>query len=80
MNLELLDEALAREPAYRRRQVWEWTARGARSYAEMTNLPAALRARLEAGVPFSSLDVVHEALSRDGTVKAQFHTSEGHPI
>jgi 23S rRNA (adenine2503-C2)-methyltransferase len=80
VNLELLDETLAGEPAYRRRQVWEWTARGASSYAEMTNLPAALRARLERHVPFSSLEVVHEARSRDGTVKALFRTDEGHPI
>jgi 23S rRNA (adenine2503-C2)-methyltransferase len=80
VNLELLDEALAGEPAYRRRQVWEWTARGASSFAEMSNLPAALRARLEKHVPFSSLELVHEARSRDGTVKALFHTSEGHPL
>jgi 23S rRNA (adenine2503-C2)-methyltransferase len=80
VNLELLDEALAGEPSYRRQQVWEWTARGATSYAEMTNLPAMLRSELEERVPFSSLELVHEARSRDGTVKALFRTSEGHPI
>jgi 23S rRNA (adenine2503-C2)-methyltransferase len=80
VNLELLDEALASEPAYRRRQVWEWTARGASSYAEMTNLPATLRARLEEAVPFSSLELQHEARSRDGTVKALFRTGDGHPV
>ena len=32
------------EPAYRAAQVWEWAARGAASYGEMTNVPAALRA------------------------------------
>jgi 23S rRNA (adenine2503-C2)-methyltransferase len=46
----------------------------------MTNLPSALRARLEEHVPFSSLDLVHEARSRDGTVKALFRTAEGHPV
>src|SRR5947209_9286069 len=80
MDLELLDEKLAAEPAYRRRQVWEWTARGAGSYAEMTTLPAALRARLEQRVPFSSLELVHEARSSDGTIKALFRTTEGHPV
>jgi len=80
VNLELLDEVLAAEPAYRRRQVWEWTARGASSYAGMTNLPAALRARLEQTVPFSSLELQHEARSRDGTVKALFRTADGHPV
>ena len=49
MNLELLDDTLAAldQPAFRARQVWEWTARGASGYEEMTNLPrgAARRAR-----------------------------------
>ena len=80
VNLELLEETLRDEPAYRTRQVWEWTARGASSFAEMTNLPGALRAQLEERVPFSSLDLVHEAQSRDGTVKALFHTTDGHPV
>jgi 23S rRNA (adenine2503-C2)-methyltransferase len=80
VNLELLAETLAGEPAYRARQVWEWTARGASSYTEMTNLPAALRTALAERVPFSSLDVMHEARSRDGTLKVLFHTADGHPV
>jgi 23S rRNA (adenine2503-C2)-methyltransferase len=60
--------------------VWEWTARGAGSYAEMTNLPSTLRARLEERVPLSSLGLVHEARARDGTVKALFRTADGHPV
>jgi 23S rRNA (adenine2503-C2)-methyltransferase len=76
MDLALLDETLAAagEPAFRARQVWEWTARGAGGYDEMTNLPAGLRDRLAAEVPFSTLDVAHEAVSRDGTVKVLFRT------
>src|SRR5690349_6149765 len=46
----------------------------------MTNLPAALRRRLARTVPFSSLELRHEARSRDGTVKALFHTGDGHPV
>jgi 23S rRNA (adenine2503-C2)-methyltransferase len=80
VDLALLNETLAGEPSYRSRQVWEWTSRGAKSYGEMTNLPAPLRAQLEARVPFSTLSLVHEAKSVDGTVKALFHTSEGHPV
>jgi 23S rRNA (adenine2503-C2)-methyltransferase len=80
VNLELLDEALAGEPAYRARQVWEWAARGAASYDEMTNLPAGLRASLAEHVPFSSLSVVSEALAKDGTLKVLFETHEGHPV
>jgi 23S rRNA (adenine2503-C2)-methyltransferase len=80
MDTTLLERALADEPAYRRRQVWEWTARGATGYEEMTNVPAALRARLEEDVPFSTLTVEHEAHARDGTVKALFRTGDGHPV
>jgi 23S rRNA (adenine2503-C2)-methyltransferase len=80
MDLDLVTEVLAGEPAYRARQVWEWTSRGARSYAEMTNLSVASRALLEEHVPFSTLTLVHEAKSVDGTVKALFHTHEGHPL
>jgi 23S rRNA (adenine2503-C2)-methyltransferase len=80
MDLELLQQELADQPSYRARQVWEWAARGATSYEEMSNLPAALRARLAEHVPFSTLDVVDEAHSRDGTVKVLFHTRDGRPV
>jgi 23S rRNA (adenine2503-C2)-methyltransferase len=82
MDLALLENTLSErgEPGYRARQVWEWTARGASSYEDMTTLPKALRLTLEESVPFSTLDVVSERESKDGTVKALFHTSDGHPV
>ena len=55
-------------------------ARGAKSYAEMTNLSEALRAELEDRVPFSSLRLQHEAHSADGTEKALFHTADDRPL
>ena len=55
-------------------------SRGAGSYEEMTNLPAALRERLAAAVPLSTLALQTEAHSDDGTVKALFHTADGRPI
>jgi len=78
----LLDKTLADagEPAYRAAQVWEWVARGAVGYEEMTNLPAALRERLAQAVPLSTLGVEAEARSDDGTVKTLFHTADGRPI
>jgi 23S rRNA (adenine2503-C2)-methyltransferase len=75
VDLELLDSTLAGEPAFRAGQVWEWTARGAASYGEMTNLPAGLRERLAAAVPFSTLALADEARSKDGTIKALFTTA-----
>jgi 23S rRNA (adenine2503-C2)-methyltransferase len=82
VDLALLDEQLAAggEPRFRSRQVWEWAARGAGSYEEMTNLPAALRRRLADEVPFSSLELVRSALARDGTEKALFETRDGRPL
>ncbi|MBA3747734.1 MAG: 23S rRNA (adenine(2503)-C(2))-methyltransferase RlmN [Solirubrobacterales bacterium] len=82
MDLELLDSTLAGagEPAFRARQVWEWAARGAPDYDAMTNVPAALRARLADELPFSSLAVVEQAESTDGTVKTLFHTADGRPV
>jgi 23S rRNA (adenine2503-C2)-methyltransferase len=80
VNLELLEETLAAEPAYRKRQVWEWVARGASSYGEMTNLPAGLRSRLEEHVPFSSLELAAETLAKDRTLKALFRTADRKPV
>jgi len=80
VDLDRLHAALAGEPAYRRRQVWSWAARGAAGYDAMTDLPAPLRARLAAEVPFSTLALVREARAADGTVKALFHTHDGRPV
>jgi 23S rRNA (adenine2503-C2)-methyltransferase len=80
MDLDRVAEVLADEPSYRVRQIWEWTSRGAPSYAAMTNVPATTRTLLEEQVPFSALEVVHEAKSVDGTVKALFRTHDGHPV
>jgi len=82
MDLVLLERTLSdhEEPAYRARQVWEWMARGAASYANMTTLPKRLRVLLEEEVPFSTLEVVTERESRDGTVKTLFRTLDGHPV
>ena len=68
------------EPRFRVDQVWAWAARGAGGYEEMTNLPRALRTRLDRDVPFSTLEPAGQAHSRDGTVKALFRTHEGHPV
>jgi 23S rRNA (adenine2503-C2)-methyltransferase len=82
VDVALLETTLAErgEPAYRARQVWEWTARGAAGYDAMTNLPRALREELAASVPFSTLAVETEREARDGTVKVLFRTADGHPV
>jgi 23S rRNA (adenine2503-C2)-methyltransferase len=82
MDLELLERTLAErgQPSYRVDQVWEWAARGAAGYDEMTNVPAALRTELTGTVPYSTLALEHEARSSDGTVKALFSTADGRAI
>jgi 23S rRNA (adenine2503-C2)-methyltransferase len=82
MDLQILDQTLAAagEPPFRARQVWQWTARGAASYAQMTNLSLSLRERLEQELPYSTLQPQSEAHARDGTVKTLFVTADGRPV
>jgi 23S rRNA (adenine2503-C2)-methyltransferase len=83
MDLQLLDTTLADlgQPAFRAKQVWEWTSRGVASYDAMTNVPADVRSELTARVPFSTLEVTNEAHSKDGTIKALFKTAkDGRPV
>jgi 23S rRNA (adenine2503-C2)-methyltransferase len=82
MDLTLLSDTLAAagQPKFRAAQVWRWAAAGAHGYEEMTDLPAALRERLTAEVPFSTLTLEREAHASDGTVKALFRTADGRPV
>ena len=82
MDLTLLSDTLAAagQPKFRAAQVWRWAAAGAHGYEEMTDLPAALRERLAAEVPFSTLTLEREAHASDGTVKALFRTADGRPV
>ncbi len=68
------------QPSYRTGQVWEWLARGAGSFGEMTNLPASLRDELDERLPISTLEVDASAKSVDGTEKALFLTPDGRPV
>jgi 23S rRNA (adenine2503-C2)-methyltransferase len=82
VDLKRLEQRAAElgQPAYRARQVWEWTARGATGYEAMTNLPKSLRDVLATDVPFTTLAVEREQHARDGTVKTLFRTDDGHPV
>lgn len=82
MDLQLLDSTLAdlRQPAFRAKQIWEWTAKGVAGYEDMSNVPADLRTMLEERVPFSSLTLESELEAKDGTVKALFRTHDGRPV
>ena len=82
MDLELLSRTLGDlgQPAFRADQIWRWAAQGAHRFQDMTNLPLTLRQRLSDELPFSTLELEHEARARDGTVKALFRTDDGRPV
>lgn len=82
MDLESLESTMAElgEPAYRTSQVWQWLARGAGSFDEMSNLPAGLRTGLAERLPISTLEVDASAKSVDGTEKALFMTGDQRPV
>jgi 23S rRNA (adenine2503-C2)-methyltransferase len=70
------------QPGYRARQVWEWLYQHkVTDFAEMTNLPQALRSRLEAEFRIGSLELVTEIHSTDGqTVKRLWQLPDGQMI
>ncbi|MGB8353212.1 MAG: 23S rRNA (adenine(2503)-C(2))-methyltransferase RlmN [Chthoniobacteraceae bacterium] len=78
-----LDELEARlrelgQPAYRGKQVMQWLyQKRAKSFAEMTDLPAALREKLVEEFAFDDLDPVRKLGSEDTTRKYLFKLSDG---
>ena len=69
------------QPAFRAKQLYTWLHRGARSYDEMTNLPAALRERLEAEYPIAAPTVVRRQESqKDGTIKYLWQLADGNCV
>ena len=83
MTLPELSEALKAmgQPAFRARQLYTWLHRGVRSYEEMTNLPAALRERLEREAPILPPTVVRRQESaRDGTIKYLWQLADGNCV
>jgi len=79
-ELEALTVELG-EPAYRGRQLARWLyERGARSFEEMTDLPAAFRARLAEAAELGRAQVERRQEARDGTVKLLLRLADGKEI
>ncbi len=69
------------QPAFRAKQVYIWLHKGVRSYGEMTNIPQALRDRLEAEYPLHPPVVVRKQESQlDGTIKYLWQLSDGNCV
>lgn len=65
-------------PLYRARQIRRWIdARGAASFAEMTDLPKALRERLQARARIFTPEILRENTSQDGTSKLLLELEDG---
>ncbi|HET7421313.1 MAG TPA: 23S rRNA (adenine(2503)-C(2))-methyltransferase RlmN, partial [Candidatus Dormibacteraeota bacterium] len=69
------------EPAYRRKQIWSWLARGATSFSEMKDLPRPLRMALDTEFQASSLRPVAVSEADDGlTTKTLYELEGGHSV
>jgi 23S rRNA (adenine2503-C2)-methyltransferase len=69
------------QPAYRGRQLFRWLyGRGARSFDEMTDLPRALRNRLEQEARIGSISLVTLQTTADLTAKGLFALPTGRKI
>lgn len=81
------DEGLARlvkswgQPNFRAGQLRKWLyEKGAVSFEEMSDLPAAMRERLTAEATLGTLEISTEQESRDGTVKRLYALPDGQLI
>ncbi|MEM6646010.1 MAG: 23S rRNA (adenine(2503)-C(2))-methyltransferase RlmN [Bacteroidota bacterium] len=69
------------QPAFRGRQLFKWLyGKGATSFAEMTDLPKAFRAKLEHNAHLSSIACVMLQTASDGTKKGLFALSTGRHV
>ena len=83
LSLEELTSAmiLLGERPFRAKQVYEWLwKKGARSFAEMTNLSLTLRERLQEQFTFPVMREDKVQRSSDGTVKSRFRLHDGHLV
>jgi len=76
--LELTQDELTQQlvaldqPAYRARQIWEWAYKNyAPDFADMSNLPKALRQELENHLALRTLNPVAQVLSAWGATSQQ---------
>ena len=68
-------------PAYRRRQIWGWLARGAASFEEMNDVPKKLRSDLERDFRITSLrPVANNEADRALTSKTLYELDGGHSV
>lgn len=83
LSFEAVSTLLAEweEPKFRAKQLWSWLYdQRVASFAEMTNLPTALRDKLSANTRLGALELVTEQNSKDGTIKRLYRLHDGQLI
>lgn len=84
MNVPELEGLLAHwgQPKFRAKQIFSWLHdKRVLTFGEMTNLPAALREKLEAECAITSLEVERKLVSQlDGTVKYLYRLPDGQHV
>lgn len=84
MNVPELEGLLAHwgQPKFRAKQIFSWLHdKRVLTFGEMTNLPAALREKLETECAITSLEVERKLVSRlDGTVKYLYRLPDGQHV
>jgi 23S rRNA (adenine2503-C2)-methyltransferase len=69
------------QSAFRARQIWKWIwQKRARSFADMSDLPLALRERLAASASLDRPGIAAREESRDGTVKFLLRLADGERV
>lgn len=69
------------QPAFRGKQLFQWLSRGVASAEEMTDLPKALRAKIDQEGGIAPLQVERKQVSKlDGTIKYLWRLSDGNCI
>ena len=69
------------EPAYRAKQIFQWLARGAASFDDMTNLSKGLREKLKAEFCIPGLTMLRKQVSaQDGTIKYLWELPDGNAV
>ncbi|GAB4406728.1 MAG: 23S rRNA (adenine(2503)-C(2))-methyltransferase RlmN [Bacteroidia bacterium] len=83
LSLTELEAALATlgEPRFRARQIHQWLwQKGAATFADMSNLPKALRERLEEAYAIDKAQIEATQRSSDGTIKYAFRLAGGQMV
>ncbi len=80
MSQPQLQELLAEwgQPRFRAKQVWAWLyERGAGEFDQMSDLPKALRARLQEEATLGTMEIATEQRASDGTIKRLYALNDG---